>query len=187
MKTKYIIFGILIINAVAVGLVSCHKKGPADETYGAAMIAPPRIAATPDGENAAEDERDEETRMDDGLRMPESVDGNVSTYKNGDIKITRTWNEGDAAHGYFDYKITFGGRDITPADFRTIEGADCALQKFRFSFSPVFSVVKISRPWEESWVNPTMAVRTEYRMQNGVLTAFAPVQLREVCDVGELF
>jgi hypothetical protein len=103
------------------------------------------------------------------------------------IKITRERFESGTAHGYYEYKLELDGRDITPDGFRTIEGADCSLQKLKFLFIPEFSVVKISRPWEESWITPTMAVKTVYRLAGGNLKAVSTSQLKETCDVSGLF
>jgi len=108
------------------------------------------------------------------------------------IRITRTRNERGTAHFSYEYRIELAApgqdfRDITPDGFRTIEGADCSLQKLRFVFAPSFQVVKISRTWEDTWATPTMAARTIYSLIDGELHAGAPVQLEEVCDVSELF
>lgn len=106
-------------------------------------------------------------------------------------RITRDRYENGTAHFYFAYKVELnapgGFTDITPDDFRTTEGADCSLQKLQFIFKPNFQVIKISREWQDSWTTPTMASRTIYTIQNDMLHAGAPRQLRNICNVSELF
>ncbi|MDR1826607.1 MAG: hypothetical protein LBQ49_02855 [Rickettsiales bacterium] len=137
--------------------------------------------------------------FDDGLSDPTSkTEGQlddtgagiagVETFNHApNMEITRTRVEDGRAHGYYEYKITLDGRDITPDEFRTIEGADCMLQKFKFSFAPEFSITKISRPWEETWLTPTMAEKTVYILDDGELKASEPEELKQICDVTELF
>ncbi|MBQ8368196.1 MAG: hypothetical protein IJX43_04035 [Alphaproteobacteria bacterium] len=107
-------------------------------------------------------------------------------------RITRTHNENGTAHAWDEYKIELGRgggawRDITPDGFRTTQGAECALQKLQFVFQPKFRVIKISRPWIQSWDSPSMAKRTEYIMQDNKLVAQDSVDVGAVCDVSELF
>lgn len=146
--------------------------------------------------------------FNDGLRNPGSAqkfdldefgEGIASieifdTDINGDgakDRITRTRFENGTAHFHYDYKIELnvGGKfvDITPDGFRTVEGADCSLQKLRFSFIPFFQVVKISRPWEETWAMPTMASKTVYSMSGNELRAAPAVRLKKICNVSDLF
>lgn len=106
-------------------------------------------------------------------------------------RITRTRVENGTPHYYYEYKIELNndGRyvDITPDGFRTTEGAECALQKLRFSFSPDFSITKISRKWTDSWTTPTMAVKTTYALHNGKLNVSDTHNMKSICDVSELF
>lgn len=106
-------------------------------------------------------------------------------------RITKTRNENGTAHYWEDYKIELNKdgrwRDITPDGFRTTEGAECSLQKLQFTFEPKFQVVKISRPWRESWSTPSMATKTIYKMHGDELVAETTQQVGEVCDVAELF
>lgn len=106
-------------------------------------------------------------------------------------RITRTRVENGTPHFYYEYKIELneGGKyiDITPDGFRTTEGADCALQKIRFSFKPDFMVTKISRKWRDTWTTPTMATKTTYALQGNRLNVTDSVQLKEICNVSELF
>jgi hypothetical protein len=106
-------------------------------------------------------------------------------------RITRTRTETGADHFYYEYKIELdmGGyhADITPANFRTVEGAQCALKKLRFVFNPDFQVIVISRDWMESWTTPTPASRTVYQLDNNELKAGEARRLQPVCDVSELF
>jgi len=131
------------------------------------------------------------------------------------MRITKSTFDNGTAHGYFQYKIELnlnggpaprspegpiaeatqamgaqgegGFIDITPADFRTVEGADCALQKIRFVFKPIFQVVKISRPWADTWVTPTMASKTVYVIDENQMKILSTRPIGEICDVSELF
>lgn len=106
-------------------------------------------------------------------------------------RITRTRHENGTDHFYDEYKLELrrGGEwiDITPDDFRTVEGAECALQRFQFVFVPEFTVVKIGRPWRESWSTPTTAVRTEYRISGNRMKITGTKNLNQICDVAGLF
>lgn len=106
-------------------------------------------------------------------------------------RITRTRNENGTSHAYYQYKIELnrGGEfvDITPSGFRTVEGAECALQKLQFVFRPEFRAIKISRDWDTSWDTPTMATRTVYAFNNGQLVEIESTPLKIICDVTDLF
>ncbi|MBN1324847.1 MAG: hypothetical protein JW974_01370 [Alphaproteobacteria bacterium] len=113
---------------------------------------------------------------------------------NGDNKkdkIIRNKYENGTDHFYYDYKIELNTANefinITPIDFRTIEGAECSLQKLQFIFKPNFQVIKISRNWKESWVNPTMATKTVYNLIENQLKPVSSNKLKNICDVSELF
>ncbi len=146
--------------------------------------------------------------FDDGLKNP----GSTTEYKldefgagiasrdmwNIDInndglrdRITRDHIENGTDHYYDEYKIELntsaGFIDITPAGFRTVEGADCALQKLRFTLAPSFQVTKISREWSETWDTPTPAVRTVYKLVGDELQTISSRQLRTICNVSDLF
>ena len=106
-------------------------------------------------------------------------------------KITRTRLDTETAHFSYIYKIELNkdGKmiDITPRDFQTIEGADCSRQKFRFSFVPAFSVVKISRPLGDTWNTPTASTKTTYGFWNEAIKPNSKMVYKTVCDVSELF
>ncbi len=106
-------------------------------------------------------------------------------------KITRTHIENETAHFYDEYKIELNIDgilyNITPDDFRTINGADCALQLLHFTFNQNFGVKKISRPWQDTWDTPTMATKTEYRLYKNTLKITENQPLTTICDVSELF
>ncbi len=106
-------------------------------------------------------------------------------------RITRQRIENGTAHFYYDYKIELnngtGYTDITPDKLRTTEGAECALTKLQFSFQPEFKIIKISRPWRDTWVTPTMARKTVYTLRDGRMTAGETTNLSVVCDVASLF
>jgi hypothetical protein len=148
------------------------------------------------------------TGFNDGLGLPNSVinyrldeygEGlaSIEIFNmdiNGDNKpdrITRARHENGTSHFYYEYKIELsdGGKfaNITPDGFRTVESADCSLQKLQFAFRPEFHVVKISRQWEESWTHPTMAVKTVYNIANDELKASQPRQMKSICNVADLF
>ena len=106
-------------------------------------------------------------------------------------KIIRTHHETGTGHAWDEYNIQIvqNGQyiDITPNDFRTVVGADCALHKIQFVFQPTFHIVKISRPWIDSWITPSMATRTIYKLTDNVLIPTETKDLRVICDVEELF
>lgn len=106
-------------------------------------------------------------------------------------RITRNKYENGTAHFYYEYKIELntgnGFMDITPENFRTVEGADCALTKIQFIFKPQFSIVKISRDWQESWTNPTMATKYIYNLFGDKLKIIKTEQLKSICNVSVLF
>jgi len=108
-----------------------------------------------------------------------------------DDRIIRTHIENGTSHFTNEYKIQLasdnGWVDITPPDFHTLEGAECALQKIRFYFDPVFTVEIIGRNMGESYITPTMAHQTIYKMDNNQLIEISHTQLTEVCDVSGLF
>ena len=106
-------------------------------------------------------------------------------------KITKTYNDTGNAHSYYQYKIELNQngqfQDITPDDFRTVQGADCVLQQIQFSFSPEFQINKISRPWQDSWDTPTIATQTIYNLVSEKLRPTRQEKLKSVCDVETLF
>ena len=145
-------------------------------------------------------------KFDDGLRNPDSTTeyaldefgAGIASREVFNIKgdgrrmrITRIYNATGTAHDYYEYKIELntgdGYADITPAGFRTTEGADCALQKLRFIFTPEFSVIKISRKWEETWTTPTLATRTIYKLIGNELKEQESKPLKQICNVSDLF
>lgn len=149
-------------------------------------------------------------RFDDGLRhadttrrfqLDEMGEGLLSSEVfNVDInadgrpdKITRNRYENGTDHFYYDYTIELntpnGYQNITPDQFRTIEGSECALRKIQFIFTPEFHIKVISRPWEESWVTPTMATITAYGFTNdgSQLNVLTQRDMQRICDVSELF
>ena len=106
-------------------------------------------------------------------------------------RITKERHESGTAHFWDEYKIEINqnGRykNITPNGFRTTVGAECALQQLQFHFKPKFQVVKISRPWRDSWDAPSMATRTVYTLKDNKMVAGTPEEMGTVCDVAELF
>ncbi|MDE5615896.1 MAG: hypothetical protein K2I81_03640 [Alphaproteobacteria bacterium] len=106
-------------------------------------------------------------------------------------RITRSRVENGTDHFTYEYKIELntdnGYMDITPDDFKTVEGAQCALQKIRFVFTPSFGVIKISRPWQDTWITPTVATRDTFSIIKDTIYHIDSQTLKSVCDVAELF
>jgi len=140
--------------------------------------------------------------FDDGLRNPVSREElNLDEYGEGiayieiyamnidgkSLKIIKSRYENGTNHFYYEYNIELDGTNITPKNFRTVESADCSLQKFRFVTIPFFQAIKISRGWEESWINPTMAYKTVYNLIGGQLRPEPSAPLQKICNVAELF
>ena len=144
----------------------------------------------------------------DGLENPESVRNfapdefgagvvEVATFSydiDGDgrpDKISRARRETGTAHFQYIYKVELNNGEklinITPKDFFTVEGAECAHQKIQFSFKPDFSIVKISRPMGEDWNTPTQSTKTVYTLWNNNLHIAETSEYKTVCDVAELF
>lgn len=125
-----------------------------------------------------------------GIASKEIFDYDINDDGKND-RITKTKHENGTDHFWYEYKIEVNQNgnfiDVTPSGFRTTEGADCALQKLKFIFKPDFRVIKISRKWEESWVKPTMAKKTTYAFSGKNLQEIESENLKEICDVSELF
>ena len=106
-------------------------------------------------------------------------------------RITRTHIENGTSHFTNEYKIELasgsGWVNITPDNFSTVESADCAIQKLRFYFDPVFTVEIIGRNIGETYAIPTMAYRTVYQMTNNRLIKISHTPVTEICDVSGLF
>lgn len=134
-----------------------------------------------------------------GYKTDETGDGitNIETFMydinndKQDDKITRIRHENGTAHFWDEYTIELNQngtfRTIQTDDFRTINGAECALQKLRFVFKPKFQVIKIARPWVQSWVTPSVATQTIYELKNNQIVSVSKKQLASVCDVTDLF
>lgn len=106
-------------------------------------------------------------------------------------RITRTHIENGTSHFANEYKIELasgsGWIDITPDNLKTIESADCAIQKLRFYFDPVFTIEIIGRNIGDTYITPTMAYRTVYQMTNNRLMQISHAPVKEICDVSGLF
>lgn len=107
-------------------------------------------------------------------------------------RITRTRQENGTSHYWDEYtlELNIDGRlhNITPpGKLRTTMGTECALSRTQFIFQPKFQIIKISRPWVDSWNTPSVATQTKYEIQNNKLVITGEKQLRSVCDVSELF
>ena len=106
-------------------------------------------------------------------------------------RITRTFFENGNAHSYYEYKIELNKNgkyvDITPKNFKTINGADCDLQQIKFVFKPKFKVIMIYREMGDTWVEPTLAKSKTFVINDDNMVASKEKNLRAVCDVKELF
>ncbi|MCL1892567.1 MAG: hypothetical protein FWF97_04780 [Alphaproteobacteria bacterium] len=205
-KNKFPLILLIILLAGAAVLAYFLLMKPAEKTKGTETLEVERVTYSAP---AQEDiELGENYPFDDGLGKPDSVrQFELDEFGTGiasievfiqDInndstmdKITRTRFENGTAHFYYDYKIELNldGEltDITPNGFRTVEGADCSLQKLRFTFRPSFQVVKIGREWEDSWITPTVATKTVYNLEGDSLRIARTQALKKICDVRELF
>ena len=106
-------------------------------------------------------------------------------------RITRSRHENGTSHFWDAYTVELayngGYRDITPENLRTVRGAECALVQVQFVFQPKFQIIKISRPWQESWNTPSVATRIIYEIKNNNMVVAAQNPMKSVCDVSELF
>ena len=106
-------------------------------------------------------------------------------------RITKTFYETGNAHSYYEYKIELkqNGKfvDITPDNFRTINGADCDLQQIQFIFKPQFRIVLISRNMGETWLDAMPAQKQVFQISDDKLQITETKTLRKICDVKELF
>ena len=106
-------------------------------------------------------------------------------------RITKTFYDMGNAHSYYEYKIELNQNgkfvDITPKNFRTINGADCDLQQIQFVFKPEFKVILISRDLGETWIDSTPATRRIYTLSNNKIELSNTKKLKPICDVKELF
>lgn len=126
----------------------------------------------------------------DGITQIETFLYDINTDGKAD-KITRIHHENGTAHFWDEYTIELNDNDrfrsVSTDDFRTINGAECALQKLKFIFKPKFQVIKISRPWIQSWNTPSVATQTIYELKNNKIIAVETKKLSSVCDVTHLF
>lgn len=106
-------------------------------------------------------------------------------------RITKIYYETGNAHAYNEYKIELNmdGKfvDITPENFRTVNGADCDLQQIQFVFKPNFRVILISRNLGETWDTETIAIKKVFKISDNKLKLSDEKTLHKVCDVKELF
>lgn len=88
------------------------------------------------------------------------------------------------AHAYTFYNITLD--DGTKLDeLRTIEGADCVLQAYKFSFNP-FMIVKASRQLGNDYIEPTKAKLEKFKINTNKLDKVSEKNYNAVCDVRSL-
>lgn len=187
---------IIIVALIAIGVLVFYKFSK-PRTKIASIDIEKQIVETTGGAD-----------FTDGLSNPESVRNfapdefgagvvEVATFSydiDGDgrpDKISRARRETGTAHFQYIYKVELNDGEklinITPKDFFTVEGAECAHQKIQFSFKPDFSITKISRPMGEDWNTPTQSTKTVYTLWNNNLHIAETSEYKTVCDVAELF
>ena len=217
---------LLIVLGLAVWVLFYRNAGVTDESLAVRRGINLGLASEQNNETTAPENLQPE--FDDGLGTPTSVENfdfdenepeslvSVETFEydiNGDAlpdQIIRSRYENGTAHWHYEYQVNLNlgltYTDITPDGFRTIEGADCSLQKLRFVFNsppagestalpsvggkkiPYFQVIKIGRIWDETWDTATPATKTVYELNDDdELSATSTQNLPTVCDVRELF
>ncbi len=203
-RTILSIILVLVIGGLVYILATRNAYQSRDLNVGVVSpISPSQIAPAPRGDVDYDFDS-----FNDGLTRPSTETVNapdeygvgitsVRTYSrdlNNDgraDRITRTHIENGTSHFTNEYKIELasdnGWIDITPPNFMTLEGAECALQKLRFYFDPVFTVEIIGRKMGENFITPTMAYRSVYKMTDNQLILVRHTPLTEVCDVSSLF
>lgn len=192
--TVLIMLGIVVSVFVGYGLI--HKNKNDVQTFGTAAVnitqkQKNRAITFNDGLGKTKDKigyKPDETGT--GVTRIETFSFDINS-DGQDDKITRIRHENGTAHFWDEYTIEINEnnrfRTITTDDFRTINGADCALQKLKFVFKPKFQVIKISRPWVDSWTTPSMATQTTYELINNKMVMVETKKLSSVCDVADLF
>ena len=105
-------------------------------------------------------------------------------------KITRTRIESGTDHYSDEYKIELRRGDeyidVTPPELYTVEGAECSLQKIKFVIRPSFQIIKVARPWQDSWTTPSQAHKTVYSYPGNTWRIVESLPLGSVCDVSVL-
>jgi hypothetical protein len=99
-------------------------------------------------------------------------------------KIIRGYFSVISAHGYAFYELYLNNGEKI-AEFRTVEGADCFLEAYKFQFNP-FVLTKASRPWSETWATPTPTKIEKYKIIDDKLEKVSEKSGPEICDVREL-
>ncbi len=189
----------LVVIGVLVYLLAFDTRSNDGKTIGVSAPSVSRVAPRQNAHGGA---------FSDGLPRPDAIteypldetdsgiqsiaEFNLDINRDGKTdRITRTRHENATSHFYDEYKIEINDGDIliniTPSGFRTVQGAECALQKLHFSLGPDFQVAKISRKWKDSWDTPTPATRTIYKLSGDKLNVVSQDVMGTVCDVTDLF
>lgn len=199
-KISVLVF--LIICFVAVYIFLNKKKNTEIKTFGVNSPIIHTVTTKANSEKASIHNYDDKLGVPTEIKQYELDEYGVGTQSNEifyfDInkdgykdKITKTRESNGNAHSYYEYKIELNLHnkyyDITPANFRNIESADCALQQLQFIYEPEFTVIKIARKWEKTWDTPTTAKKTIYKLIDNKLVPTESIYLKKVCDVSELF
>ncbi len=204
--TTVFLVAILILIAIIIYLMSVGAGNKNTSVTARGVMSPDAITDVTDSDNISS--VSDVDAPNDGLGAPTRIQNgqlddvgagiaNVATFErdiNNDGKkdrITRTRVETGTAHGYDEYKIEINQNgkfvDITPGELRTVSGAECILQAVRFDFKSGFQLTKISRPVGDTWITPTVAVKTTYAIDNNKMRAIKSDSTRPVCDVTQLF
>jgi len=204
---------ILVVLIIGVAIIILGRTGKKNEVASTEQLGTkylPELTGNVPASRAAQkaEEFNENYEFNDGLGNPDQVQRFVSVEDDAELvsietfdidinndgvkdRITKSRFENGTAHFYYEYKIELNLDeqfvDITPDEFRTIEGADCSLRKLRFVFYPSFQVIKISRTWEDTWITPTLATRTIYKLKNNKLEIASTSALKKICNVSDLF
>ncbi len=197
-KTKNIVWflSVLILCGLSISLNFLSRKPKTVET------------PKPQPEYNYVPHKTHKTGFSDGLDTPDSTTtytpdefGEGITEKsvyyidiNGDgllDRITRKLFSTASAHSYYEYNIELKQDDkyvdITPYNFRTINGADCDLQRIQFSFKPQFKITLIYREMGDTWNQPTMANKKTFKLSNNKIKEINEKQMQPICDVKDLF
>ncbi len=150
----------------------------------------PQVEFTDGLTNPVTTEKFSTTEFGEGLSQRDVFTPDINKDGRRD-RITRIHNENGTGHDYDEYKIELNingkYKTITPNDMRTVVGAECALTKFQFVFEPQFRVIKISRPWQDSWDTPTVATKTIYVLNGKKMHEISSEELGTMCDVSAAF
>lgn len=107
-------------------------------------------------------------------------------------RITKTFFDTADAHSYYEYKIELNNGkkyvNITPKNFRTVNGATCDFKQIQFIFKPEFKIKVISREMGDTWDTPTVAYEQDFILSSkNKIIASKKIKRQPICDVKKLF